>query len=261
MSSQKREAKTSSKNLPSLKKCKCGSLKHQHITTLEDALTHINTITFEGAKLLDLYLLDKLDRETSEHAMVSTCGIGQIISLSANQYLTNCTGVNINNVGENVKNIDDASQRCLNYILELYNEVRDFVGDLDLSEDAMGGAKSWQNYLPLLYKILKIFEENNNIKGLRIFDIIPQFSFHTRYMSLDTNALYKVLKSIVIHPLERGINETQFGGNANYYWNQMIGLDPGRKDLFVAVDIKKELLIMGQWSTEIWLDLCKIRRK
>nr|CAG8558271.1 3864_t:CDS:2 [Entrophospora candida] len=238
MSSQKREAKTSSKNLPSLKKCKCSSLKHQHITSkncpiqkvsrakiyptfnstntltltrtikcalnsmlidnsikpaLEDALTHINTITFEGAKLLELYLLDKLDRETSEHAMVSTCGIGQIISLSANQYLTNRTCVNINNVGENVKNIDDASQQCLNYILELYNEVRNFVGDLDLSEDAM---------------------------GLRIFDIIPQFSFHTRYMSLDTNALYKVLKSIVIHPLERGINETQFGDNANYYWNQ-----------------------------------------
>ncbi|CAH1770524.1 5776_t:CDS:1, partial [Entrophospora sp. SA101] len=94
------------------------------------------------------------------------------------------------------------------------------LGTLDLSEDAMGGAKSWQNYFPLLYKILKIFEENNNIKGLRIFDIIPQFSFHTRYMPLDTNALYKVLKSIVIHPLERGINETQFGDNANYYWNQ-----------------------------------------
>ncbi|CAJ0834088.1 1038_t:CDS:2 [Entrophospora sp. SA101] len=85
MSSQKREAKPYSKNLPSLKRCKCGSLKHQHITSkdcliqkctlnimlidnsikpaLEDALTHINTITFEGAKLLELYLLDKLDRE------------------------------------------------------------------------------------------------------------------------------------------------------------------------------------------------------
>ncbi|CAH1764597.1 14267_t:CDS:2, partial [Entrophospora sp. SA101] len=66
MSSQKREAKPYSKNLPSLKRCKCGSLKHQHITTLEDALTHINTITFEGAKLLELYLLDKLDREVPD---------------------------------------------------------------------------------------------------------------------------------------------------------------------------------------------------
>ena len=92
--------------------------------------------------------------------------------------------LNINNVGEYMKNIEDASQQCLNYILELYNGIRNFVGDLDLSEDAMGGTKSWQNYLPLLYKILKIFEENNNIKGLRIFDIVPQFSFHTRYICL-----------------------------------------------------------------------------
>ncbi|CAJ0846400.1 17240_t:CDS:2 [Entrophospora sp. SA101] len=86
MSSQKCEATTSSENLPSLKKCKYGPLKHQCITvktvqiqkctfnsilldnsikpTLEDELTCINTITFEKAKLLELYLLDKLDRET-----------------------------------------------------------------------------------------------------------------------------------------------------------------------------------------------------
>ena len=101
--------------------------------------------------------------------------------------------LNINNVGQYVKNIEDASQQCLNYILELYNEVRNFVGDLDLSEDAMGGTKSWQNYLPLLYKILKIFEENNNIKGLRIFDILLQFSFCTKYVPLDTDALYNIL--------------------------------------------------------------------
>ncbi|CAH1757817.1 14814_t:CDS:2 [Entrophospora sp. SA101] len=85
MSSQKCEATTSSENLPSLKKCKYGPLKHQCITvktvqiqkctfnsilldnsikpTLEDELTCINTITFEKAKLLELYLLDKLDRE------------------------------------------------------------------------------------------------------------------------------------------------------------------------------------------------------
>jgi hypothetical protein len=33
---------------------------------LEDALTRINTITFEGAKLLELYLLDKLDKEVPD---------------------------------------------------------------------------------------------------------------------------------------------------------------------------------------------------
>jgi len=223
---------------------------------LEDALTRINTITFEGAKLLELYLLDKLDKEvpdqipimdynfirklfqavscregshspqrTSDESLntlrdnhyanqrplnmqwMSTRGIGQIISLSANQYLTNCRNhvsrnlpqrlckfinfclhntpeicnklktsklvnliykalvskcdlnLNIDNVGQYVKNIEDASQQCLNYILELYNEIRNFVGDLDFSKDAMDGTKSWQNYLPLLYEILKIFED------------------------------------------------------------------------------------------------------
>ncbi|CAJ0841510.1 14488_t:CDS:2 [Entrophospora sp. SA101] len=93
MSSQKCEATTSSENLPSLKKCKYGPLKHQCITvktvqiqkctfnsilldnsikpTLEDELTCINTITFEKAKLLELYLLDKLDRE--QQALSKMC--------------------------------------------------------------------------------------------------------------------------------------------------------------------------------------------
>ena len=98
--------------------------------------------------------------------------------------------------------------------------------------------ENWQNYLPLLYKILKIFEENNNIKGLRIFDIVPQFSFRTRYMPLDTNALYKILKSIG-HPLVRGINETQFGDNANYYWSQIFDINKygNRFRFFVETDL------------------------
>jgi len=137
-----------------------------------------------------------------------------------------------------VKNIEDASQQCLNYILELYNEIRNFVGDLDLSEEAMGGTRSWQNYLPLLYKILKIFEENNNIKGLRIFDIVPQFSFCTRYMPLDTDALYNILKSIG-HPLVRGISRAQFGDNANYYWSQIFDINKygNRFRFFVETDL------------------------
>nr|CAG8605617.1 7645_t:CDS:2 [Entrophospora candida] len=74
------------------------------------------------------------------------------------------------------------------------------------------GTKSWQNYLPLLHKI---FEENNNIKGLRIFDIVPQFSFHIR------------------------INETQFGDNANYYWSQIFDINKyaNRFRFFVETDL------------------------
>ncbi|CAJ0629503.1 5950_t:CDS:2 [Entrophospora sp. SA101] len=192
MSSQKCEATTSSENLPSLKKCKYGPLKHQCITvktvqiqkctfnsilldnsikpTLEDELTCINTITFEKAKLLELYLLDKLDRE----ALVSKYDLN----------------LNINDVGEYVKNVKDASQQIIfwNYIMN------------------------------------QIFDINKYGNRFRFF--------------VETD-----LVGISIPIFKYGKKDSH--GITNISGKEVIGLDPGRKDLFVAVDNKERVVHYG----------------
>nr|CAG8511017.1 3069_t:CDS:2 [Entrophospora candida] len=157
MPSQKCEATTSFENLPSLKKCKYGPLKHQCITvktvqiqkctldnsikpTLEDALTCINTITFEEAKL---YLLDKLDREIFDinkygnrfRFFVETDLVG--ISISIFKYgkkdshgITNISGKEVIGLDPGRKDLFvavDNKERVVHYGTKEYRDMARFV--------------------------------------------------------------------------------------------------------------------------------------
>ncbi|CAI2199665.1 14989_t:CDS:1, partial [Funneliformis geosporum] len=73
--------------------------------------------------------------------------------------------------------------------------------------------KTWSTYLPLLYRINQIIEYHPNIKGLHLFDIVPQRNYGTCYMPIETNHLYDILKRAGNNQVVR-ISKTQFGDSA-----------------------------------------------
>ena len=118
--------------------------------------------------------------------------------------------------------INPLSQDDIDMVTILYLEFRDFVGDVDLSEESLGHEKKWHLYLPLLQRILVIFEEHHQQSRLklRLFDLVPQFTYRRRYLPVDTDALYDILK-IAQHPLVAGVTKTQFGQDAHNNWRQV----------------------------------------
>jgi len=98
-------------------------------------------------------------------------------------------------------------------------ELKDFVGNVDLSEEAVGDSNNWHTYLPFLQKILMEFEQHSrhSLLKLRLFDLVPQLSYRLRYMPIDTDALYDILK-LATHPLVVGVSKTEFGDDARNKW-------------------------------------------
>jgi hypothetical protein len=55
---------------------------------------------------------------------------------------------------------------------------------------------SWWSYLPGLHKILSTFTTHNRERGLRLFTLLPEYSFKQKYILVDTDALFYMYKSI-----------------------------------------------------------------
>ena len=55
---------------------------------------------------------------------------------------------------------------------------------------------SWWSYLSGLHKILCTFTKHNRERGLRLFTLLPEYSFQQKYILVDTDALYYMYKSI-----------------------------------------------------------------
>jgi len=55
---------------------------------------------------------------------------------------------------------------------------------------------SWWSYLPGLHKILYTFTKHNREHGLRLFTLLPEYSFKQKYILIDTDALFYMYKSI-----------------------------------------------------------------
>jgi len=143
---------------------------------------------------------------------------------------------------------------------------------------------SWWSYLPGLHKILSTFTKHNRERGLRLFTLLPEYSFQQKYILVDTDALYYMYKSIekvgittiqrfraeretwwteafninkvttnnrifaysiqtdglaVSVNLQKKVDDdkedAEEGSNIDLNGCKVFGLDPGRKDLFVAV--------------------------
>ena len=55
--------------------------------------------------------------------------------------------------------VNPLTQDDIDNVALLYLEYKDFVGDANLSEGALSNPDNWQNYLPLLRRILQLFEQ------------------------------------------------------------------------------------------------------
>ncbi|CAI2172711.1 17782_t:CDS:1, partial [Funneliformis geosporum] len=108
-------------------------------------------------------------------------------------------------------------------LMLLYEDFYILLDNLDLSEEMMNGERTWSTYLPLLYRINQIIGHYPNIKGLYLFDIVPQRNYGTCYMPIKTNHLYDILKR-ASNNLVVEISKTQFGDSTRSNWAQIFNI-------------------------------------
>jgi len=133
-----------------------------------------------------------------------------------------CTLANYRRFLKNKEGVNPLTDDDVDAVAILYISFYNFVGDVDLSEEALGHANKWHLYLPLLHGILLTFEQHHRQSRLklRLFNLVPQFTYRHRYLPINTDALFDILR-LASHRLVDRTNKTVFGANAREKWGQI----------------------------------------